>query len=316
MKNLIRIGTRGSKLALWQAEHVHSLLRERHPECHFEIVTIKTTGDQDTSRSIQSLGTKNVFVKEIEEALLDRQIDMAVHSLKDLSSETPKGLSLAAFLGGVSRQDALLTNDKKSWKDLSCGARVASGSLRRVFQLKKMRSDLEFVSVRGNVDTRVRKLEDGQFEALILASAGLERLGLTQKISHLFSVSEMVPAGGQGIMTVELRAEDTSLKKILDSIQNPSVEWNARIEFAFIREMGAGCDTPLGVLAERKNTGETLVSIFVATPSGEAAIFLQKEMKVSSAEETGAQLASWVRSEWKRKLGFDWVREGELGKLL
>jgi hydroxymethylbilane synthase len=301
MQNKIRIGTRASKLALWQAEHIYSLLKKRYPEQIFEIVKIKTTGDQDTSRSVQALGTKNVFVKELEDALSKQQIDLAVHSLKDLSSESPKDLSVGAFLGGVSRQDVLITNDKKSWKELPPGSRVATGSLRRILQWKKLRPDLECVSVRGNVDTRLRKLEEGQFEALILASAGLERLGLTQKIAHVFSVSEMVPAGGQGILAVELRKEE-SLKKMLSTINDPEVEWNARTEFAFIREMGAGCDTPLGVLSEKKNNGECLAYFFLANVSGEHSIFLQKQTKIFSSLE----LADWVRMEWKQKFGFDW----------
>ncbi|MBF0252418.1 MAG: hydroxymethylbilane synthase [Candidatus Omnitrophica bacterium] len=274
----LKIGTRGSKLALWQAEHVRTLLSKANPEFDFEIVVIKTTGDEFGIAG----GTKNVFIKEIEDALLNKKIDLAVHSLKDMSSKRTNGLTITSYLGGASRMDVLISNGNINIKALPKGARMGTGSNRRIAQVKLMRNDLIILPIRGNVDTRLRKLESGEYDAIILAEAGLERLGLKDRISYTFSVDEIVPAAGQGIIALETRSNDTELLNITKKINDTSVEIAAQIEFNFMKILGADCNVPLGVHAYIK--GETITTtVFFSTDNKN--IKFEKSFDIKNADK-------------------------------
>lgn len=261
----IKIGTRGSRLALWQTNLVKSLLEKALPELETEIIVIKTIADRDPHSSIDQIGGKGVFIKEIEDALLTHKVDIAVHSLKDLASRPPDGLVYAGYLGGVSRKDVLLSLVKKRFRDMPSGARIACGSQRRIYQLKNLNPYCEFVPVRGNIDTRIRKLTEGKYDGLILAEAGLYRLGLTQHISQVFTPSEVVPAGGQGIICIETHRDNAEAIKLIKKISEPVLNIVSHIEFDFLFELQAGCRTPVGIHAIFEGLDIKVFS-FIAVP--------------------------------------------------
>ena len=203
----LRIGSRGSQLALWQANHISSLLRERGHEVEIEI--IKTTGDKITDVALAKVGTKGMFTKEIEEALAEGRVDLAVHSLKDLPTELSSGFEIAAITTRENPRDVFCSRKYKSIDDLPQGARVGTSSLRRQAQLKALRPDLDIHPLRGNVDTRLRKLEAGEYDAVILAAAGLNRLGKTELVRQIIPTKLMCPAAGQGALAIEIRAGDS-----------------------------------------------------------------------------------------------------------
>lgn len=242
----IRLGTRGSELAMWQATHVAGLLQAQGLET--EIVRIATTGDLDQKTDFGSLGAKGVFVKEIEAALLDRSIDIAVHSLKDLPTDLPEGLVLGAALERESPLDAWVSRDGKSFADLAEGATVATGSLRRGAQILALRPDVKIVPLRGNVPTRIQKIKDGAAEATLLALAGMRRLGLESEAAHSFPTAEVTPSMSQGAVGLETRAGE--LAEVLGKIEHVPTRRAIDTERAFIARIGGGCKTPVGVLAE------------------------------------------------------------------
>src|SRR5437764_3352888 len=216
----IIIGTRGSKLALWQAGWVRDQLTARGHEV--EIKVIKTTGDRLESVPLTQSGTKGLFIKEIEEALGARAIDLAVHSLKDLPTEQPPGLRVAAVPRRADARDVLISSGARQLAALPSGSRVGTGSLRRQSQLRALRGDFEAVPVRGNVDTRLKKLERGEYDALVLAASGLERLGLAERVTQYITVSEMCPAAGQGALAVETRAGDERIVEAVMPLDDPA----------------------------------------------------------------------------------------------
>lgn len=245
----LRIGTRGSQLALWQANHVAGRLRERGHAVEIEI--IKTTGDALAEVAFSEVGTKGMFTKEIEEALAAGGIELAVHSLKDLPTELPKGFTLAAIMKREDPRDALVSRRFRNLRELPVGARVGTSSLRRVAQLKAMRPDLEVRPVRGNVDTRLRKLESGEYDAVILAAAGLLRLGKQEAIKQLLSWDEMTPAPGQGALAIEIRGEREDLSRLLAFLDDADSRACTTCERALLAALGGGCQVPIGAYAER-----------------------------------------------------------------
>lgn len=266
----IVIGSRGSQLALWQARWVEKRLQEIHPGLGVRIEVIKTTGDRITSTLLESRSgsSKGLFVKEIEEALLDGRIDLAVHSLKDLPTELPAGLGLSAIPAREDPLDALvLPSGEGSWRELKPGARVATSSLRRRVQLQALRDDLQVEPVRGNVDTRLRKLSELHLDGLILAAAGLRRLGLEERISYLFPVEEMVPAVGQGALAIESRWDDQRTAGLLEPLDDPDTALCVGAERAFLARMGGGCQVPMGGHA-RLNGNQARFDAFLADPDG------------------------------------------------
>ena len=261
----LRIGSRGSQLALWQADHISALLRERGHQV--EIQVIKTTGDKITEVALSQVGTKGMFTKEIEEALAAGAVDLAVHSLKDLPTELPSGFRLAAVPKRESPQDALLSVRYGRLADLPQGARVGTSSLRRQAQLKAVRPDLEILSLRGNVDTRLRKLQAGEFDAIVLAAAGLNRLGRTEMVRELISIETMCPAAGQGALGIEARADDAATLEALRFLDDADARAATACERALLNALGGGCQVPIGAHAQRAGRELKLTAV-VARPDG------------------------------------------------
>ena len=268
MRKII-IGSRGSQLALRQSKILQEALQKHHPDLESSIEVIRTTGDQTPQADLSKLAgsTKGLFVKEIEEALLKHQIDLAVHSLKDLPTEMPEGLTLAAIPPREDVRDALVTGSPEisSFQALPQGAALGTGSLRRRVQLLLLRPDLMISPIRGNVDTRIRKVQEENLDGIILAAAGLNRLGLQDKITSLFTVEEMVPAIGQGALAVEIRADDEGTRQIVEPLDDPATRSCTSAERRFLQEMGGGCDVPMGAHASIEKDTATFAA-FVAGP--------------------------------------------------
>lgn len=244
----LRIGSRGSQLARWQANHISALLRARGHEVEIEI--IHTTGDKITDVALAKVGTKGMFTKEIEDALAAGHVDLAVHSLKDLPTELPKGFEIAAITERQDPRDAFCSVRYSSFQELPQGARVGTSSLRRQAQLKAVRSDLDIYPLRGNVDTRLRKLEQGEYGAIILASAGLKRLGKTELIKQIIPAEIMCPAAGQGALGIEIREGDAKTRELLKFLDNPAARAATTCERALLNSLGGGCQVPIGAFAE------------------------------------------------------------------
>jgi hydroxymethylbilane synthase len=261
----LRIGSRGSQLALWQANHISALLRERGHEIELEI--IKTTGDKITEVALSKVGTKGMFTKEIEEALADGRVDLAVHSLKDLPTELSAGFEIAAITKRENPRDVLCSRNYSSIDELPRGARVGTSSLRRQAQLKALRLDVEIHSLRGNVDTRLRKLEAGEYDAIILAAAGLNRLGKTELVKQVIPADIMCPAAGQGALGIELRAGDTGTRRHLAFLDDDHARATTTCERALLNKLGGGCQVPIGAFAEIRN-GRLHLEGIVAHPDG------------------------------------------------
>ncbi len=261
----LRIGSRGSQLALWQAHHISGLLRERGHEVELKI--IKTTGDKITDVALAKVGTKGMFTKEIEEALADGSIDLAVHSLKDLPTEVSSGFEIAAITTRENPRDVFCSSKYKNIDDLPRGARVGTSSLRRQAQLKAVRPDLEIFPLRGNVDTRLRKLEAGEYDAIILAAAGLYRLGKTELVRQVISADTMCPAAGQGALGIEIRAGDAVTRQHLTFLDDAAARATTTCERALLNKLGGGCQVPIGAFAEVRN-GRLHLEAIVADPDG------------------------------------------------
>jgi hydroxymethylbilane synthase len=261
----LRIGSRGSQLALWQANHISALLRERGHQVELEI--IKTTGDKILDVALAQVGTKGMFTKEIEDALAEGRVDLAVHSLKDLPTELPEGFELVAITERVNPRDVFLSVHYDCLDALPKGAKVGTSSLRRQAQLKAFRPDLVVHPLRGNVDTRVRKLEEGEYDAIILAAAGLTRLGKTQLVKEYLSEDFMCPAAGQGALGIEIRAGDAAMRKHLAFLNNADARAATACERTLLNKLGGGCQVPIGAFAEVKDGKLTLTGV-VARPDG------------------------------------------------
>src|SRR5690242_14640719 len=234
----LRIGSRGSQLALWQANHIAALLREQEHKVELEI--IRTTGDKITDVSLAQVGTKGMFTKEIEEALAEGRVHLAVHSLKDLPTEVPPGFELAAITRREDARDVLLSRQHHALAQLPQGARVGTSSLRRQAQLKALRPDLEIHPLRGNVDTRLRKLASGEYDAIILAAAGLNRLGKKEFVRRVIPAETMCPAAGQGALAIEIRAGDVAIAQQIKFLDNDSARTSTTCERALLKKLGGG----------------------------------------------------------------------------
>jgi hydroxymethylbilane synthase len=290
-KQYIVIGSRGSELAMWQANHVADLLKTKYPELQIAIEIIHTTGDKILDTSLSILGGKGVFTKEIETALLDRQIDLAVHSLKDLPTTLPEGLMLGAIPERAKVEDVFLSKESNArLLDLPDGARIATGSIRRKAQLLTKRPDFQIVDIRGNVPTRIRKLLESNWDGMILASAGLERLGLTEHVIHSISLEWVLPAVGQGALGIECRSDDTQMLELLAALEHPPTRASVTAERALLAALGGGCQVPIG--AHGKIVGGTLeLSGCVAALNGESIVRAVHTGRIEEAETIGRELA-------------------------
>jgi len=261
----LKIGSRGSQLALWQANHISALLRARGHRVELEI--IKTTGDKILDVALAQVGTKGMFTKEIEEALTEKRVDLAVHSLKDLPTELPLGFELVAITERVNPRDVFLSVHYDCLDALPKGAKVGTSSLRRQAQLKAFRPDLNIHPLRGNVDTRVRKLEQGEYDAIILAAAGLTRLGKTQLVKEYLSEGFLCPAAGQGALGIEIRADNAQMRELLEFLNNADSRAATICERTLLNKLGGGCQVPIGAFAEVKD-GKLRLTGVVARPDG------------------------------------------------
>jgi len=286
------IGSRGSKLALWQAEQARDRLLALHPQLDIKIEIIKTTGDVK-SEPLSVIGGKGVFTKELEDALLDGRIDIAVHSLKDLPTVLPEGLSISAICEREDPRDALVLRSDLSGSllDLPQGAVVGTSSQRRLAQLKALRPDVLVKDLRGNVDTRIRKLDEGQYDAVILASAGLLRLGLKKRISVRIDPSEMLPAVGQGAIAIETRSDDSFAVETTARLDHSETRLACLSERAFLRGLGGGCQLPIAAHATIDRGLLTLDGL-VAKPDGSEIWRDQSTGPAEHAEQLGSALAA------------------------
>ncbi len=281
----IRIGTRGSKLAIAQTREVIKLLTQARPDIALRVHTIATRGDRDQATAVTRLGARGVFVKEIEQALLEGRVDIAVHSAKDLPTAETPGLIVCAFPPRAERRDALVTRGGEKLRELRPGARVGTSSLRRQAQLRALRRDLRFVPLRGNVDTRLRKLAEGQAEALVLAAAGLLRLGREEAIAELLDEEVCLPAAGQGALAVQCRATDDAVREALAEIDDPATRACVEAERAVLAALRCGCAIPVGVAAEVAGEELRLRAVVCQPEGGE---IVREELAASAADPQGA----------------------------
>src|SRR5258706_12140330 len=282
----LRIGSRGSQLALWQANHVAALLRAHAHQVEIEI--IKTTGDKILDVALAKVGTKGMFTKEIEEALAEERVDLAVHSLKDVTTELPAGFQLAAILPREDARDAFVSERFESIRELPQNARVGTSSLRRQAQIKAVRPDLEVHPLRGNVDTRLGKLAKGEYDAIILAVSGLKRLQRTEFVRGYLSIDEMCPAAGQGALAIEIREGDAGTLALLSFLDDGEARATTSCERSALNGLGGGCQVPIGAYAQIKN-GELFLSAVVASPDG--AKIIRHEESGSDPQRVGARAA-------------------------
>jgi hydroxymethylbilane synthase len=288
--NRIVVGTRGSALARWQADHVAAALRAAHPGVVMEQQIIVTTGDRTTEGPLWQAGGKGVWVKEIEAALLAGTIDLAVHSLKDVPAELAPGLVLAAIPPRADVRDAVVSRTGARLTDLPRRARVGTSSLRRVCQIKVLRPDLGCEILRGNLDTRVRKVSEGGVDAAVLACAGLDRLGLAAHISERISIEDMLPAIGQGALAIETRADDDRVRTLCRSLADAGTEACVMAERALLHGLGAGCRTPVAGHA-RIDANQLTVWGLVGRPDASEVLREQVCGPIAAAADLGAQLA-------------------------
>ena len=292
---MLVIGSRGSQLALWQANHIKSRLDARGVETRIEI--IRTTGDKITDSPLHKVGGKGLFTKEIEEALLDKRIDLAVHSLKDLPTELPKGLTIAAIPKREDQRDAIIGG---KLRDLKFGARVGTSSLRRIAQLRRIRPDLNIQSIRGNVDTRIGKVEKGEFDAIVLAAAGLRRLGWGNIISETFRPDIMCPAVGQGALAIETLEHSAALEECAP-LDDPWTRLPVSAERAMLSELGGGCQVPIGAFATLENTDMFLTGA-VFSPDGAAMIRYTATGECTKPAELGRAVAKVLLDRGAREI--------------
>jgi len=285
----LRIGTRGSKLALWQAEHIRERL-ERDRGVSTEIVIIKTSGDKFDSAAVAAIGGKGIFLKEIEEALLSGSVDLAVHSMKDVPTETPRGLAFPAITEREDPRDCLVSHRGETLEKLPRNACIGTSSLRRQSQLRHFRADLGVADLRGNVDTRLRKVDEGGFDAIVVAKAGLDRLGFGEKITEVISPEIILPAVGQGALAIETREDSASLIEMLAAFDHPPTRAATTAERALLAELEGGCQVPLGAWARMEN-GSLQIEARVLAADGSECIERRANGSADDAEEIGRRLA-------------------------
>ena len=290
MPGTVRIGTRGSKLALWQAEWVKSRLENLHSGLAVELTIIKTKGDKILDVPLAKVGGKGLFVKEIEAALSAGSIDLAVHSMKDMPAEIPTGLCIGAVPVREVPVDALITRDAQTLETLPRGARIGTSSLRRASQLRRARPDIEIVPLRGNLDTRLRKLDEGQMEAIVLAAAGVRRLGLEARISQKLDTEIMLPAVGQGALCIETRDGDTTIAPLVAPLEDAATRIAVTAERAYLHRLEGGCQVPIAGHATLLDGRLTLCGL-VSDLEGQTVIKATQVGRPEEAETIGRELA-------------------------
>lgn len=290
MRKHIKIGTRASLLAVTQSSWVKAQIEKHHPGTTVELVKITTTGDKILDVPLAKVGGKGLFVKEIEDALLDGRADLAVHSMKDVPTELPASLHLGIVTKRENPQDAFLSNKYADVLALPQGGKVGTSSLRRKSQLACLRPDLVIEDLRGNLDTRLRKLDEGRYDAIILAAAGLNRLGLADRITALFDPGQMLPAIGQGALGLELRRDDQELLDGIFFLNHPATATAVMAERSFLLRLEGGCQVPIGAYATAQGDSVTLTGL-IASLDGKEIIKEQGSAPAAEAAKLGTQLA-------------------------
>ena len=306
MRSLI-LGTRGSSLAMCQAQIVQAKLEERFPGQPFEIRTIKAQADQQPDVPLVSMSGEGIFVKELEAALRERRIDFAVHSLKDLPLDIPKALRIAAVLEREEPRDALVSKTGQAFEQLPPGSRVGTSSVRRRSQLLARRQDFESLDIRGNVDTRLRKLDEGQYDAIVVAACGLIRLGLEDRITEYLDFSLMLPEPGQGALAVEARADDRDVLKMLDVLDDAPSRACVDAERSFLQALGGGCRVPIAAYASLDG-GTLQLEGAVVTPDGRRSLRAKAEGPMTEPVALGRRLAGDLISQGATELLKDATR--------
>lgn len=291
INRFIRVGSRGSKLALIQTHIVLKCLKNFFPDIIFELKIIKTQGDKFAEKEFEQISGKGIFVKEIEEQLLSGKIDLAVHSLKDLPTELPKGLIIGAILRRDNPEDVLISKGNKLLLELPQGAKIGTSSLRRIVQLKRIRDDFQFVPLRGNVPTRIKKLFNSDLDAIVLARAGLERLKLDFHITEIFSPEVIIPAVGQGAIAIEIHKDNELAKEVAEALNDIESEYAVRAERKFLKKLGGGCRNPISAYASIIDN-EIYIDGFVATSNGKQYFRHSLFGNALFPEQVGEQLAS------------------------
>lgn len=292
MSKTIRIATRKSLLALWQAEYVKAELENHHPGIHVELVPMVSRGDKILDTPLAKVGGKGLFVKELETALLEDRADIAVHSMKDVPMEFPQGLGLSVICPRERPTDAFVSNTYKHLDDLPAGAVVGTSSLRREAQLRERRPDLQIKWLRGNVQTRLGKLDNGDYDAIILATAGLLRLKLNERITHEISPEDSLPAGGQGAVGIECRVDDTDTIELLKPLHHQETAWRVLAERAMNRHLEGGCQVPIGCYATLNDDNSKLyLRGLVAQPDGSKVLRDEITGAPEQCEALGIELA-------------------------
>ena len=298
---MIIIGTRGSALALAQTELVKKQILGHYPHTEIEVKIIKTSADKDLTSSIRAGSSVGVFVKELEQALLNNQIDIAVHSMKDVPTKIPEALQIAAIPEREDARDALITNHGISLAELPSGALVGTGSVRRQAQILALRPDLRVKDIRGNIDTRLNKLREGIYDAIILACAGLNRLGYQNRISVPLDFGQMLPAPGQGAIAIETRSDDPRIPPIAAALNHIPTAIAVSAERSFLRRMGGGCNVPVAVHARLKEASIEIEGL-AASPDGKSIIRESIRQKVEVADEAAISLADRILSQGGRAI--------------
>ena len=294
----IIVGTRGSKLALIQTNWVVEELKKANPDIEFEIKIIKTKGDLITNLPLHKIGDKGLFTKEIEQQLLDKEIDLAIHSMKDMPSVLPKGLKFANIPKREDPRDVLILREEySSIEDLPKGAKIGTGSKRRIYQLLKYRPDLEIVPIRGNIDTRIKKIEDENLHGIVLAAAGLIRAGLENRISYYIPTNIMVPAPAQGALAIEIRENDSIIENIVSHIKDEITEAQVAAERGFLTGVNGSCHVPMGAYCEINDDNMILTGLY-GDENGDKLVIKSLEGKIEDASKLGFELADKVLKEY------------------
>ena len=290
MKSALKIGTRGSKLALWQAEWVKTEIEKAHPEIGIERIVIKTRGDKIQDVPLAKVGGKGLFVKEIEEALLDGRIDLAVHSMKDMPGDIPPGLCIGPVPEREIPVDVLISGSGKKLADLEKGSTIGTSSLRRAAQILHLRPDIDIVPLRGNLDTRLRKLDEGRMDAIVLAAAGVRRLGIEKRVTEYLNESRMLPAVAQGALCIEIRESDPEVDSIVNTLNHPETRTIVMGERAFLHRLEGSCQVPVAGHGTLENGRFTLKGL-VANLDGSVVLKESVEGPAGQARELGMELA-------------------------
>jgi len=299
---MLRIGSRGSALALAQTRWVRERLRERFPQVRAVVEVIRTSMDEKPEQSIRNDASTGVWVKELEEALISRRIDVAVHSMKDLPSQVPENLEISAIPEREDARDALIARrGERRLEDLPPGATVGTGSVRRQAQILAIRPDLKVLDIRGNVDTRLRKLDQGNYDAIVLACAGLNRLGLQERVTAPLDLQAMLPAPGQGALALETRCADADIQAVLAAMHHPLTAAAVLAERAFLRRMGGGCNSPIAVHAHLDGSALVIEGL-VAMPDGSRMIREALRSSPQGAAEAAEGLANTLLARGGREI--------------